>query len=74
MLTKIFCQTLGGSEPPISCLQDRRINHYATEPYMSSWNEDKIFFTIDWQQNKHQHTSQQVRFGEQKEFKVQIDQ
>ena len=25
-------EVLGGLEPPISCLQDRRINHYATEP------------------------------------------
>ena len=25
-------EDLGGFEPPISCLQDRRINHYATEP------------------------------------------
>ena len=25
-------EALGGFEPPISCLQDRRINHYATEP------------------------------------------
>ena len=23
---------MGGLEPPISCLRDRRINHYATEP------------------------------------------
>ena len=25
-------EALGGFEPPISCLQDRRSNHYATEP------------------------------------------
>ena len=25
-------EALGGFEPPISCLQDRRTNHYATEP------------------------------------------
>ena len=25
-------EALGGFEQPISCLQDRRINHYATEP------------------------------------------
>ena len=25
-------EAVGGFEPPISCLQDRRINRYATEP------------------------------------------
>ena len=25
-------QALGGLEPTISCLRERRINHYATEP------------------------------------------
>ena len=26
-------EALGGSEPPISCLQDKKNNHYASEPY-----------------------------------------
>ena len=32
---KNFSQTLSGFEPPISCLQASRINHYATEPHIS---------------------------------------
>ena len=70
---KSLRQALKSFEPPISCLQDRRINHYATEPHMSFEN-DKKFITTNWQINKHQHTSQHVRFRERKKIKVHIDQ
>ena len=70
---KSLRQALNWFEPPISCLQDRRITHYATEPHMSFEN-DKKFIITNWQINKHQHTSQHVRFRERKKFKVHIDQ
>ena len=70
---KYFRQALTGFERPISCLQNRHINHYATEPHMSS-RTTQNFITTNWQINEHQHTSKHVRFRERKKFKVQIDQ
>ena len=32
MISNFLNQALNGFEPSISCLQDSRINHYATEP------------------------------------------
>ena len=70
---KYFRQALTGFERPTSCLQNRRINHYATEPHMSS-RTTQNFNTTNWQIIKDQHTSKHVRFRERKKFKVQIDQ
>ena len=69
---KYFRQALSGFEPPISCLHASRVNHYATEPHTSFWNDKKN--TTNWQINKHEHTSQHVRFRERKKFKVHLDQ
>ena len=55
-------EAVGGFEPPISCLQDRRINRYATEPcnreVSSSTLPDKVMvkkpkepMTIKYMQN-----------------------
>ena len=42
-----FRKTLSGFEQPISCLQDRRINHYATEPQISHYNDKKLLPVTD---------------------------
>ena len=43
---------LGGLEPPISCLRDRRINHYATEPCCTERYQEVHSLIELWSKNQ----------------------